>query len=164
VHKLLCFSKQKFENPPAADMRRVIVFDVFEPEVKFAWVKIKATHDGDRIEYNQLVPAVSSVSLWFHGRPSFVPYRYNQVRGRALDPAIVIFRDLGVACTNTAVNGWLGDTSVAPPWNGPLVAFAMDIEKKRVLNTSIRDIRDVADAVAEMRSLQGAREMYAADF
>jgi len=142
-------------------MRRVIVFELDEPEVKFAWVRIKATLEGDRIEYSQLR---GTKDTWRQEKPSFVPYRYNQLRGRALEPPIVIFRDLSVGSMNTAVNGWLGDIFVAPPWAGPLVAFAMDVEKKRVLNTSIRDIRDVADAVAEMRRPGASVEMYAAEF
>ena len=154
VHKILCATWENFKQPPAGrvDMRRVIVFEVSRPVVRFAWVPVRWIASGGESYDN---PDISSVLEAREGGSlgGYSMYVRNAVRNRRMKiPLLLRLRDAALidgSPTNSAVAKHLPPRRAmghsALIWKGPLVVLKSQAEPERILNVDLRDFRDVAD-------------------
>ena len=158
VHKILCATWESFKQPPAGrvDLRRVIVFEVSQPVVRFAWVPVRWI-PGEGESYDN--PDVSGVLEAREGGRlgGFALCNRNAVRNRYMkNPLMINHRDAALldgSPTNMGVAKHLPPGKAAGGrglvWKGPLIVLKSQSEPERILNVDLRDFRDVADWLAQ---------------
>ena len=157
VHKILCATWKDFKDAPEdnLNMRRVLMFDIDQPTLRFAWMPVEPRGTGEHVwDYprpEHLYPpgTVENMTLTINA--------YNAARRRQLVPSLQIhFQDSFQIDDRVPVN--MGVSKCFPPrqageltWKGPLVVSKILPRPQRILHVDMRDIREIADWLVEWR-------------